>query len=132
MNFKRKESFRYAFEEPIGATFKVMQNGSYLEMRDNLHPCYIADISPRGMKLYSTTNLEPLLNDLLTLEINFVLDVVSLTGVGRIVWSKPYGKGCYYGISICEEHSIEDMIVDELKKRRRKEVLQQKNRVNIV
>lgn len=132
MNFKRNESFRYAFEEPIEATFVIMQNGRYLEMKDNLHPCHIVDISPKGMKLYSTMDLDPFLNDLLSLEINFVLDVTLLSGIGKIVWSKPYGRGKHYGISLSDEHSIEEMIISEMKKRRKKEVERTKRSIKIV
>lgn len=132
MNYKRNEGFRYVFGEPIEATFVIMQNGRYLEMKDNLHPCRIIDISPKGMKIYSTIDLDPLFNDLLSLEINFVLDVTLLSGIGKIVWSKPYGRGKYYGISLSDENSIEEMIISEMKRRRKKEVEREKRAIKVV
>lgn len=126
MIFKRQEGFRFCFGEPIEAKFVILIDGKPLNLERTSHPCRILDISPRGMKMGSETNLNEYINKVLQLEIFFTLDVTEIKCVGEIVWSKPFGSCTHYGITFTNSAAVEDLIINELKIRRRKEVLRKK------
>lgn len=67
-----------------------------------------------------------------TLELQFLLDLTVLTSVGSIVWSKDYGRGKYYGLSLSNENSFDETIISELKSRRGKEVARTKQSIKVV
>ena len=51
-----------------------------------------------------------------------LLDEVLIKAVGEIKWKKQYGKGFQYGLIFENQPALEELIVSELKIRRRKEV----------
>ena len=127
MNFKRKESFRFVFNEPIEATYEVYINGN--RVNSETYPAKILDISPRGLKLFCGKEMEEFLrNDALQLAIHFVLDVTPIQTLGDIVWNKSLGKGVQCGVVLTTEEEIDKLIISEMKQRRKKEVLQAKQR----
>ena len=65
-------------------------------------------------------------NKVLQLEISFILDTTEIKGIGEIVWSKSFGSGYHYGITFFNQSTVEELIVNELKSRRRKEILKEK------
>lgn len=124
MNFKRKEGFRYVFNEPLSGKFTLITNGRTLG--HEYYPCKILDISPRGMKLFSEAEINEYMVSTLKFEIHFILDVTNIRAVGDIVWSKPYGAGKQYGILLQDQADIDELIIEEMKRRRKKEVFQAK------
>lgn len=122
MLFKRKEGFRFAFGEPIPANFVILINGKPQNLERTQHPCQILDISPRGMKMFSDVEIGEHNNKLLQLEVVFILDETTIRAVGEIIWSKPYGRGKHYGLIFENQSIIENLIVSELKMRRKKEI----------
>lgn len=122
MIFKRTEGFRFAFEEPLDAGFVILIDGKPADLEQNRVACQIIDISPRGMKLATDTDLNEYSSQMMQLEIHFVLDQVDIKGIGEIVWSKMFGNGYHYGIVFYNQPAVEATIVNELKSRRRKEV----------
>ena len=126
MIFKRKEGFRYAFGEPLEAKIVILINGKPLHGDGTSATGQVLDISPRGMKLRSEVNLSEHKNDMLQLEISFVLDTTQIKAIGEVVWSKNFGSGYHYGIVFYDQSAIENLIIGELKMRRRKEVLKPK------
>jgi len=65
------------------------------------------------------------------LDLRFVLDTIEVRAYGEIIWSRPFGNGKQYGVNFNNQGSVEDLIIDELKSRRRKEADEAKlNNVN--
>lgn len=128
MQFKRNEGFRFVFNEPIEASFKLLIEGKYVEPEIQ-YPGKIVDVSPHGVKLFSDAKIgEYTNNSTLRLELQFVLDVTVITAMGQLMWVKPYLKGWQYGIQFQSEEKIDELIISEMKLRRRKEMLQSKRR----
>lgn len=126
MNFRRKESFRFIFNEPIGAEFTVYVNGKPLN--DNSYSCKIHDVSPRGMKLFSDEKIDLDFQQNIQFKVHFVLDTQNISALGDVVWCKPYFTGKQYGLAFHEQSDIEELIINEMKNRRRKEVFGNENR----
>ena len=127
MTFKRQEGFRYAFGKPLEAGMVILIEGKPLDVERTRIPCEILDISPHGLKIMSEEDFSEHKNKVLQLEISFILDTTEIKGIGEIVWSKKFGSGYHYGITFFNQESVEELIVNELKSRRRKEILKVKN-----
>ena len=126
MIFKRQEGFRHAFGEPLQAWIVVLIEGKPLDVEQTRIPCEILDVSPRGLKISIGEDFNEHKNKVLQLEISFILDATEIKGIGEIVWSKKFGSGYHYGITFFNQASVEELIVHELKSRRRKEILKEK------
>ena len=129
MIFKRQEGFRHAFKEPLQAEVVILIEGKPLDFERTRIPCEILDISPRGLKMAIGEDFNEYKNKVLQLEISFILDSTEIKGIGEIVWSKKIGSGYHYGITFFNQSTVEDLIVNELKARRRKEVLKTKIKI---
>lgn len=123
MIFKRQEGFRFVFNEPIEASFVVISTGEKSDAQNIKHSCKILDLSARGLKIYTEAEIGEYKNKPFSLEIHFVLDVTQIHAVGEIIWSRPFGQGRQYGIQLPDQPDIVDLIISEMKERRRKEVL---------
>lgn len=125
MKFKRHEGFRFVFNEPIEANFVIVNKDGQVDRNDrkNSHPCRILDLSPRGIKIYSNVEIGEDEVQPVQIEIEFVLDVTTIRALGEVVWTKPFGQGKQHGIHIIDQPDIVDLIINEMKQRRRKEVL---------
>ena len=129
MFFKRTEGFRYKFEEPLQTTFKFVDNGKTVDSEVAIGEIF--DISPRGIKMYTTVDLHAGKPICPQLEIRFIVDTQTIVAYGEVMWSKPYMKGKQYGIFFNNQAPLEDLIVEELKIRRKKEILaEKKQKVN--
>ena len=122
MAFKRTEGFRFAFGEPIYAKYLVLIDGKPQDLERTKYDCEILDISPRGMKMFSYHHIGEHSNKLLQIEVHFILDEVLIKAVGDIVWEKSFGNKNQYGLIFDGQPQVEQLIVDELKLRRKKEV----------
>jgi len=83
----------------------------------------LLDISPRGLKMYTEVDLgvnPP------PLDIHFVLDTQEVRAYGEVIWSRPFGSGKQYGVYFNDQGRVEELIVDELKLRRKKEAAEAK------
>ncbi|UXJ69551.1 PilZ domain-containing protein [Lysinibacillus fusiformis] len=121
MIFKRQEGFRFKFEEPIQITFAVYENGRVNHGQTAM--AELLDISPRGLKMYTEVDLgvnPP------PLDIHFVLDTQEVRAYGEVIWSRPFGSGKQYGVYFNDQGRVEELIVDELKLRRKKEAAEAK------
>ncbi|MEK5071419.1 PilZ domain-containing protein [Sporosarcina sp. FSL K6-1508] len=120
MLYKRTEYFRYTFGEPLEAKFQiVVENGTDTESSPG--ECHFMDISPGGAKLFAKFDI-PLEREAVRLHIKFTLHEKLIDLQGVIVWKKPYSGGYMYGYDFDEDPAIEQLIVEELKLRRRSEV----------
>ena len=124
MLFKRSEGFRYKFEEPLHTTFTIVENGKAIEGEAAIGG--ILDISPRGIKMFSTVDLNAGKAICPQLEIRFVIDTLTIVAYGEVMWSRPYMKGKQYGVFFNNQEPLEDLIVEELKLRRKKEIQEEK------
>ena len=129
MVYKRKEGFRFAFEKPVPATFKTLAGGRSFGLSESDSMGHILDISPRGMKLATEVDISEHISKHLQLAIHFVLDTLVIRVTGEIIWRKSFGQSFQYGIKFTEQPAIEELIISELKSRRKKEVLQAKKNV---
>ncbi|MFF6014778.1 PilZ domain-containing protein [Lysinibacillus fusiformis] len=121
MIFKRQEGFRFKFEEPVQITFAVYENGRVNHGQTAM--AELLDISPRGLKMY--TEVELGVNPP-PLDIHFVLDTQEVRAYGEVIWSRPFGSGKQYGVYFNDQGRVEELIVDELKLRRKKEAAEAK------
>ena len=120
MLYKRTEYFRYTFGEPLEAKFQiVVENGTDTESSPG--ECHFMDISPGGAKIFAKFDI-PLEREAVRLHIKFTLHEKLIDLQGVIVWKKPYSGGYMYGYDFDEDPAIEQLIVEELKLRRRSEV----------
>ncbi len=128
MQYNRKEAFRHTFVDPIPATFRLMVEGeseSHVEI-SKLGACFIVDLSPSGMRMYSDLGIPKIPGQKLHLAIDVILNDEPLTLVGNIVWKKAHRDGNQYGIDLKTDDTIERTIIRELKERRRNEILASK------
>lgn len=125
MFFKRSEGFRYKFEEPLQTTFTIVENGKADESEAAIGE--ILDISPRGVKMYSTVDLNAGKAICPQLEVRFVIDSQTIVAYGEVMWSRSYMKGKQYGVFFNNQEPLEDLIVEELKLRRKKEIMAEKS-----
>ena len=122
MTFKRTEGFRFTFNEPLNANFVILVDGQPEDIERTKYQCEIIDISPRGMKMFSHKEIGEHKNQLVQIEVHFILDEVFIKAVGEIVWTKVFGERLQYGLIFENQPHVEELIVDELKLRRKKEV----------
>jgi len=126
MIFKRNEGFRFAFEQPLKASFVILLNGRPASIERPQVACEVLDISPRGMKIVTDVDLNDYRGFLVQLELHFLLHMVRMKAIGDIVWAKPLGQKFQYGIFFNKQSALEDLIIDELKARRKREVASSK------
>lgn len=122
MIFKRKEGFRFVFNEPIEAKF-VLHHKDGQAVDQPSRPCKILDISPRGIKIFTNAEIGQYNNESVQIEVDFILDDTNIRAIGEIVWSRPFGNGKQLGIQIVDQLDIKDFIISEMKQRRNDEVL---------
>lgn len=125
MIFKRQEGFRFKFEEPLPMTFAIYENGRVNQ--EQTATAELLDISPRGLKMFTEVDLgvnPP------PLDIHFVLDTQRVRAYGEVIWSRPFGNGKQYGVFFNNQKAVEDLIIEELKLRRRKEAREAKKQNN--
>lgn len=126
MIFKRNEGFRFVFGEPLNANFSILLDGKPQNIEKTQYPCEIWDVSPRGMKMFSNIEIGEDTNKLVQLEISFILDEAKIKAIGEIVWTKKVISGFQYGLSFDNQSTVEELIVAELKLRRKKEMQRNK------
>lgn len=122
MYFKRGESFRFAFKEPLKAKFSLLIEGKPEDVEKTQYDGEIIDISPNGMKIFSKADFGEH-NQLLQFDLHFQLDEVQIHAVGDIIWQRQHIGGKQYGLTFLQQPKLETLIITELKARRRKEVL---------
>lgn len=122
MNFKRQEGFRFEFEQPVKAAFRLARNGELLNPQASYIPAEILDISPKGMKMATSTEIQDAMIDEVNVHILYCLDTLEIQSQGTIIWEKKTGRSFVYGLHFHSQGDTEQVIISELKSRRRKEV----------
>ncbi|WP_203245968.1 PilZ domain-containing protein [Sporosarcina beigongshangi] len=120
MLYKRHEYFRYTFGQPLEGEFRIVVEDKQGRESSPGH-CQLVDISPGGAKLFAKFNI-PVENGTVHLRIKFKLLEETREVSGVIVWRKPFKDGYLYGYDFDEDAELENIIVEELKLRRRSEM----------
>lgn len=85
----------------------------------------IIDISPSGLKMFTEVDLSSN-SEMYDLDLSFILFSKSINVKGDIRWKKAFGDGYYYGIDMNNVEQHQELIISELKLRRKKEVFEEK------
>ncbi|MBS7345793.1 MAG: PilZ domain-containing protein [Caryophanon sp.] len=94
--FKRQEGFRFSFEQPVKAVFRLMQDGKPIDPQAAYIPAEILNISPKGMEIATAFEIdEAVLNDV-QLSVIYCLDTVEIHSCGEITWKRHARKGFTY------------------------------------
>ncbi|WP_391120418.1 PilZ domain-containing protein [Psychrobacillus sp. L3] len=122
MLYKRNEYFRYTFDEPNEATFRLIKDASESSPEEisKKGKCLIIDISPNGVKMY--TELFIAIEKLNHVELQVTLDEMPISLIGEFVWSHRKNVGYEYGVRFIDGEKRESLIISELKNRRKKEM----------
>lgn len=126
MQYKRNEYFRYSFNEPFEATFRLIKDATDTspEELSKKGICQIIDISPNGLKI--STEFLIAIDKLNHVEIQFTLDEAPLSRIGEFIWSHRKVGGYEYGVKLLGDIKSEQEIINELKNRRKKEMMERK------
>lgn len=120
MKYKRKESFRHVLERNVMAKCKITsRNEEKIVLETEL--CRLVDLSPSGVRIAIPDSL-PVDEHLLKAELNFVLYAKPISVEGTIKWKKLQNDDYLYGIDLEADEALMEMIISELKLRRRQEV----------
>ena len=122
MQFKRNEGFRFVFGEPLDGNYIILLDGKPAVLEQSRVECKIIDISPRGMKITTETDFTQYTGQYVQLEMYFMLDMIQIKAIGEIVWSKNFGQKFQYGLRFAQQSNLEDLVISELKARRKREV----------
>ncbi|KGR77260.1 PilZ domain-containing protein [Ureibacillus manganicus] len=114
MQFKRNESFRYSFGQPVPALFKIVSiNGR--EVNSASGKAEIVDISPEGIRMTSELNIPDIKLKQPILSITFNINDKPFQLNGLIMWKKERKNSAEYGIKLLIDDSMKSNIVGELK-----------------
>lgn len=120
VDYKRSEPFRHLLVTPVEVQYQCTVNQVAFTRVGK-----IIDISPSGISL--------LVSELLKTEelqspigLSFCLDTKLLETAGEVRWKKYHAEGIQYEVELKENESFEQLIIEELKLRRKKEIQSQK------
>ncbi|MBQ0139236.1 MAG: PilZ domain-containing protein [Kurthia sp.] len=120
MEYKRSESFRHELQTPVDIRYSCIVNQIAFTRVGK-----ILDISPSGVSILVKDELteEELYNDL---TFSFCLHTKEIQTGGIVRWKKYHNDGFRYGVELQTTEQIEKLIIEELKLRRKQEVLEMK------
>lgn len=120
LEYRRRESFRHVLIQEVPVTYSVKNDGMMSYRKGK-----IIDISPSGLKMFTVDELISN-NEMRDLDLSFTLFSRPINVKGDIRWKKAFGDGYYYGIDMDNVEEHQELIISELKLRRKKEVLEEK------
>lgn len=109
MKYRREEAFRYEFTEEVPCMFKIRSIISI----DSSFEGKIIDISPSGIKLFSSIDLPEKKNLLLLIE--FLLNENPIVINAELIWKRKVGNGYHYGLKSLSTKDETTKIVHDLK-----------------
>ncbi|WP_108308268.1 PilZ domain-containing protein [Metalysinibacillus jejuensis] len=121
MVYRRNEGFRYAFCDDVAIKGTIKSENTTLHGKT--WEGLILDISPQGMKVQTNLQLTSSERQQVQLEVNFCLDKDTIQAFSEVRWGRELGSQSLYGLYMHNQPAVEGQIVEELKARRRKEVL---------
>ncbi len=114
MIYRREDAFRYEFEEPLDANFKVVKIDSK-SVDSSEGELLIIDVSPGGMKIAAELEFPDPKKTKIQLEIEFILKENTLVLHGEIVWKAIFSSSYEYGIDFTTPESERQQLIDDLK-----------------
>lgn len=120
MKYKRKESFRHVLERNEMAKCKI-SSGNEEKVVLETELCRLVDLSPSGVRIAMPDSLS-MEEKPLKVELHFVLYAKPISVAGKIKWKKLQNDDYLYGIDLEADEVLMELIISELKLRRRQEV----------
>ncbi|UOR13394.1 PilZ domain-containing protein [Halobacillus amylolyticus] len=121
MRYKRHETLRYQFKDPIPASFKIIKIDDHHvdTAQGNGH---IINMSPGGLRL--ATNLKLPAKQKIQLFVETTILNHSLHFISDVVWTKALGSAQHYGLTFIDDHHKEIMkILKEYQKKQQNKPL---------
>lgn len=110
--YRRDESFRYSFIEPLKATITIPEiNEKCGEIREGDIQVY--NISPKGCSFSTSLKLPPTKD--YTVQIDLIINQNDMELPGYIVWRKYRDNDYIYGFQLVENKEINTWITEEIK-----------------
>lgn len=117
MEYKRFEPFRHTLMNTVDVNYSFIVDEVAVTKTGK-----IVDISPSGISMITAEALtEKQLKSVITF--SFCLHEQEIQAIGFIRWKKFHKEGFQYGVDLSTTEEIENLIIDELKIRRKNEVL---------
>ncbi|MEG9295801.1 PilZ domain-containing protein [Mangrovibacillus sp. Mu-81] len=112
MIFKREESYRYTFPQPIPCSLSIV-GVEHIRINTGKGEGELVDISPHGCKLSSSFDIP--VEQKVTVRLEFTLYQGIIVASGILVWQKLNGEGFLYGVEFVKEENLEELITEDLK-----------------
>ncbi|WNS76136.1 PilZ domain-containing protein [Bacillus sp. DTU_2020_1000418_1_SI_GHA_SEK_038] len=110
--YKRQEGFRLAFNEPIPATFTILNLEGKVDDSQNGF-FHILDMSVKGAKIISIKQIH-IPNFHIKMECVIVDEPIQMDG--ELIWEKKRNNEFIYGVSFIPKSYSEQQLLQELKK----------------
>gem|GEM_PF-437947 len=116
MRYKRKEPFRYLFNEPMDGKFVIILNHDDEDKVTRTDPgmLKIIDLSPRGVQFRTKLDI-PTSEKEFYIEVTFELDGEMIEMLGKVAWKKNEPDCVYYGLEGIEDPKREQQIIEGVK-----------------
>ncbi|MFD2443321.1 PilZ domain-containing protein [Bacillus sp. CGMCC 1.16607] len=112
MQYKRKEPFRFHFQDPIPATYKILK--IYNENNSKIGRADILDVSPNGVRFKTDLNL-PVNEKNFLIEMSFSINKKQIRLIGDLIWKKTFHSYYIYGLVGRDDAETKLEIIEELK-----------------
>ncbi|MGP4067245.1 PilZ domain-containing protein [Halobacillus sp. B29] len=111
MRYRRNETLRYTFEEPLSAGFKLIKVDKK-SVNSSMGSGSVIDISPGGMRLASGVHIPT--SKTVHLFVATSLAGHDLSFTAEVIWMKPAHGQYHYGLDFIGDHQEE--VIQALKK----------------
>ncbi|MGP4075383.1 PilZ domain-containing protein [Halobacillus sp. K22] len=111
MRYRRNETLRYTFDEPLPAAFKLIKVDKK-PVNSSMGSGRVIDISPGGMKLASDVHIPT--SKTVHLFVTTSIAGQDLSFTAEVIWSKPARGQYHYGLDFIGDHHEE--VIQSLKK----------------
>lgn len=106
MRYRRHETLRYSFEQPVEATYKIIKVGGR-SIQSSMGEAHILDLSPGGMKISSPFHIS------LEKKVQFFVETsiagIDLAITANGIWCKKVRGRYHYGLDFLEDYH-EDVV----------------------
>ncbi|WP_176446815.1 PilZ domain-containing protein [Lentibacillus sp. CBA3610] len=114
MYYKRNESYRFVFNQPVAG--KLTKREPNRKITADVH---VLDVSRQGAKLYCQNTVDLKKNT--NISLSFRLNMTSFDATGNIVWIKKYPQTSELGVHLHTDDTYRETMTKELKKIARQE-----------
>ena len=110
---RRKEPFRYVFDEPVSAEFKISKVNDNIVMSRS-GDIKIVDISFSGMKIVTPLNIQVIGNKI-EAGLRFHLNMTPFEVKGILLWQQSDIGRFFYGMKLFDDSYFKNQLMNELK-----------------